>query len=330
MLHDVTFQVKEIPSMLNDMDKVGIQSICKYLDLPVKGLEFLEQYQLLELVFNHVDSSMEDDVITLRMNDDVPIGVPAKNATLKNLQLKEGYLMDKFEVELNKLKTSKKNFKKIFDNEIEFLPKDVYKIGIDLNLDILSNNINSKLALLRLWCTNGCTVNDSQYMKNSFNVTRLEQMIDMYQYDEPTKQLIHNEVRNKLIKLQKRNTNVNDLLLLSRIQEGLNLYNNKLTNHINEGVNEIIEVYESPSDIYKVSDKTINLFPKEWKETAILPNTSAYDTWNIATDAISRYEEEVIEEQPNNLEEVKQDIFSFNIKLGEMLVYNEKQYAKMK
>lgn len=330
MLNDIVFQVKEVPDQLVNMNKDGIKSVCNYLKLPVKGLEFLEKHQLIKVVFNHITNSMEEDAITIRMQDDIPIGVPSKNATLKNLKKQEEFLMDEFEIDLNEIMFPKKTFKKIFDKEFEFVPNDLYKMGMNFNMDILNNNVKNELSLLRLWCTNGSVVKESTMIKPNFHITKFREMLNKYENDNSFMETLQEKIKNILKKLHNRNTNVNDLLLLRKIEEGLNLQNDKLTKHINEGIDEVVELYESPSDVYKISDVTLNSFPIEWKESAVLPNTSAYDTWNVATDAISRFEEEIVEENINNMEQTKQNILTFNVELGKMLVYKEKHYAKLK
>jgi hypothetical protein len=286
MFNDVELSIKEIPNFITNMDEFGIKSICKVLQLPLKGLEFIDRYELLQLVLEKVDSTEIDNSICLRFNNDIALGIPSKNASVEKLNDEFNFLMDAFDVSFNQNK-SKLLINDSFNNTtIKLDDNNQFNMGCFILVDLLTNMVTFKTNVINInTLAEGIVPNFD--INPNFNIIKLKtfynELISSGLLDN-----IVSEVKSNLVKLTNRNSTVQDILLLRSIDNAMHSANKEIFFHIETATEEIKNKYKPPENsLYQIDVKTLNCFPTSWKNTATCDSISVYDSWMLVMNVIN-------------------------------------------
>jgi hypothetical protein len=277
MYLDKTIGMVEVADALPQLTKKGIDSFATSIGLRATTINQLNEKQLVRAILEELNRRGQTE-IGMRYYADTPIGVPIGiEADIINSRLRTlGIDLDAVETPFTTIP-----MEHLHEEEIEMLPRDVFKIGYGAWIDTLDGTVYQSAFMKRMVCTNKAMVTDKHVVRH-YSLERYTPFSPA-QMDEAHDELLR-YIRRVIIHANE--TPVNAEVLLNGLHVAQTISAELLELECKKHLNTIASRYHLPKEITKVED--ISRFPKSWKETATLKDVSVYKVWNDCTSAITK------------------------------------------
>jgi hypothetical protein len=277
MYFDKTINMVSVADALPRLTKKGIDSFAVTIGLKRATIDQLNQKQLVRVILEELDKRGQKEV-SMRYFKEDPIGVPVGiDADIVNNRLTAlGVDLDAIKAPFTTIP-----MEYLHNEEVEILPKDVFKIGLGAWVDTLDGTVYQSAYMKRMVCTNKAMITDKaivrHYSLEKYHAPTTDQLTDAHE------ELLR-YIRRVIIHANE--TAVNADVLLNGLHIAESIKAELLEIDCKKYLNMIADRYHLPHEITKVTD--ISRFSKSWKETATLKEVPIYKVWNDCTQAITK------------------------------------------
>lgn len=285
MFVDQKVKVTDLGKVLPKLSPTGVNSVGKYLGFSTGVIKALEKKNLMDVVLAEIEKRNPEDECMLRSYKDVPVGIPSgMDADGINHHLASKF----FDTSKILAPYTMLEYTHHTQEELEFLPKDIFKMEYTGWVDLLTSRVTNTVDLLRMFCSNRSVVKEKSFIRKC----GLKEFDPQFAHFEALRAEYTPKIKHYIENMNKEKATVATLGVITSVANEINSKELKLD--MKERAILSLDVYEIPHSIKskKKDDAEFNplTFPETWKRTAVLED-SVYDIWNIATREITQREQ---------------------------------------